>query len=96
MVTDRMFGPCWRRTKTCIGQLELAVVSDRRDHESGRREEEGVRPTQGLGGTRQRGGAHEFCDGTVRRGRGTEGYRVRVLSGPAAGSEELRIPRCLR
>lgn len=96
MVTDRMCGPCWRRTKTCIGQLELAVVSDRREHESGRREGEGVRPTQGLGGTRQREAPTKSYDGTVHRGRGTKGYTVRVLSGPAAGSEELRIPRCLR
>ncbi len=57
---------------------------------------EGVRPAHGPGGTRQRGGAHELYGGTVRRGRGTKGYTVRALSGPAAGNEELRIPRCLR
>jgi len=96
MVTDRMCGPCRRRTKTCIGQLDLAVVSDRREHQSGYGEGEGARPTQGPGGTRQRGGAHELYDGTVRRCRGTMGYTVRALSGPAAGNEELRIPRCLR
>ncbi len=96
MVTDRMCGPFRRRTKTCTGQLELTVVSDRREHQSGCGEGEGVRPAHGPGGTRQRGGAHELYGGTVRRGRGTKGYTVRALSGPAAGNEELRIPRCLR
>jgi hypothetical protein len=96
MVSDRMCGPCRRRTKTCIGQLELAVVSDRREHESGCGEGEGVRLAHGPGGMRQRGAAHGLYDGTVCCGRGTKGYTVRAFSGPTAGNEELRIPRCLR
>ena len=81
MVTDKMRGPYRRRTQTYIGQLEPAVVSNRREHQSGCGEGEGVRSAHGPGGTRQRGGAYKLYGGAARRGRGTQGYEVRTFSG---------------
>jgi hypothetical protein len=95
MVFDGMRGPSRRRTQVCIGQLELATVSDHREHESGCGEGKGQ--ADAWSGARVSAEASTGFT-TARRAAAARQRAIRCVRSRARrlGNEELRIPRCLR